>query len=292
MANIIVPAVEYRNILQEIYELGSLTSFLDSQTKDLDKSPAGEVKLQRIKTTGFGDYDRDVGFKTGRAEIKWETYKLLLDRGIEFRLDRLDSIETMNTGIGTLSRVFVNTKMIPEIDATRFSRFVNGAGTKLPEAITAANILDRIDQASFALSDNKVPETGRVLFVNQELSPVLNAALPRQWSNEDGINTVTRVYNGMLVRYVPRSRFYDLIELNSDSMEDGYFPATGAKQINFIMLDPNAIWQAVKVNIPKYLSADDPANPIDSHKFMFRVHHDAGVMETYTKGVYASVKAA
>jgi hypothetical protein len=96
----------------------------------------------------------------------------------------------------------------------------------------------------------------------------------------------------MQVRYVPRSRFFDLIELNSESMDDGFTAATGAEQINFIMLDPNAIWQAVKVNVPKYQSADDPANPIDSHVFRFRVHHDAGVMETYTKGVYASVKAA
>jgi hypothetical protein len=290
MPNVRIPAVEYRDIIQEIYELGSLTSFLDGQSKDFQGAAAGEIKLKKIKVSGFGDYQRDVGGADGFSEITWEVYKLLIDRGITFKLDQLDAIETMNTGIGDISRIFVNTKMIPEIDAFRFTRYAGGAGTKINETITAQNILDRIDQASFAMSDNKVPETGRVLFVNQNLSPVLNAALPRQWSNEDGINTVTRVYNGMLVRYVPRSRFYNLIELHSTSMEDGYSPAAGAKQINFIMLDPNAIWQAVKLSEPKVLDASDPANPLFSHVFRMRCHHDAGVMDTYTKGVYASTE--
>jgi hypothetical protein len=131
-----------------------------------------------------------------------------------------------------------------------------------------------------------------VLFVNQELQPILDAALPRQWANENNINTTTRIYNGMEIRYVPSDRFYDAIVLASASGAAGYTPDTGAKKVNFVMLDPKAVWQAVKVNVPKFISADESSNRIDSHIFNVRICHDAGVIEVNEKGVYANLGAA
>jgi len=286
--NTIVPAAEYRDILLEIYKKGSQTSFLDGTTRDLGNVlGANEIKLKTMKVTGFGKYVRDGGFKQGKATIGWETVKLEQDRGVEFLIDRVDSMETLNTTIGDLSRTFVNTQMIPEIDAYRFSRYAKGAGFSEAEALTAANFFEAVDKASAALSDEQYPEDGRVLFVNQNLETMIKAAVPRQWANEGAINTNTLVYNGLQIRLIPQSRFNATVTLSDTSTDIGFTP--GTDPINFLLIYPGAIWQAVKVNVPKFISADDTSNRIDSHIFNIRLFHDANVLTVYNKGVYASL---
>jgi hypothetical protein len=281
MANVLIPAVEYRRMILDIYEIDSLTNKLDSQTRNIEGGvlAANEIKLKKIQTTSLGDYVRDGGFKSGSATIGWETIRLEQDRGVEFLLDRVDSMETLNTTIGDLVADFTRRQMIPEIDAYRLARYASNAGTEKTIALTSTNILQEIDLASAAMSNNKVPIAGRVLFVNQEIQPILDAALPRTWVNESSINTNARIYNGMAIVYVPSDRFYNAILLAGNSGAAGYTPGTGAKKVNFLMLDPKAVWQAVKVNVPKFISADDQSNRIDSHIFNIRIFHDAGVIK-------------
>jgi hypothetical protein len=281
-------------MILDIYEIDSLTNQLDSQTRNIEGGvlAANEIKLKKIQTTSLGDYVRDSGFKAGSATIGWETVKLEQDRGVEFLLDRVDSMETLNTTIGDLVGDFTRRQMVPEIDAFRLVRYSASAGTKKTIGLTSTNILQEIDLASSTMSNAKVPVAGRVLFVNQELQPILDAAIPRQWANEAGLNTSVRIYNGMEIRYVPSDRFYNAITLSGTSGTAGFTPGTGALKVNFLMLDPRAAWQAVKVNVPKFISADEPTNRIDSHIFNIRIFHDAGVIQVNEKGVYANFGAA
>jgi len=293
MPNVIVPAKEFHRIILDIYERDSLTTQLDSQVRQL---PAGqqnpnEILLKKVQTTSLGDYQRNVGYAAGSATIGWETVKLEQDRSAFYTLDRVDSIETLNTTIGDLVADFTRRHLVPEMDAFRFARYANKAGSGKTIALTSANILSEIDLAAATMSNDKVPVAGRLLFVNQELQPILDAAIPRQWANEAGLNTNVRIYNGMVVVYVPSDRFYSGITLNSVSGASGYTPTAGEHKVNFLMLDPKAIWQAVKVNVPKFVSADEPTNDLDSHIFRLRIFHDAGVIEVYKKGVYANLGA-
>jgi hypothetical protein len=294
MGNIIIPAKEYQRIILDIYEIDSLTRQLDSQTRQLPTGQGNpnEILLKKIKTSSLGDYVRDGGFKSGSVNIGWETVKLEQDRGVKFLLDRVDSIETLNTTIGDLVADFSRRHMTPEVDAYRFARYSANAGTSKTVVLTSDNILAEIDLATATLSNKKVPVAGRVLFVNQLLQPILNAALKRLWGNDSAINTNTVIYNGMLIVYVPSDRFYNAIVLQGNSGDAGFVPDSGAKKVNFVMADPKAIWQAVKVNVPKFLSADDPANEIDSHRFNIRIFHDAGVIDYNKDGVYANLGEA
>jgi hypothetical protein len=281
-------------MILDIYEIESLTNRLDSQTRNIEGGvlAANEIKLKKIQTSSLGDYVRDGGFKSGSASIGWETIRLEQDRGVEFLLDRVDSMETLNTTIGDVVADFTRRQMIPEVDAFRLARYAAKAGSKKTLALTSTNILEEIDLASSTMSNAKVPVAGRVLFVNQELQPILDAAIPRQWANEAGLNTNVRIYNGMEIKYVPSDRFYSAIVLSGTSGNAGYTPDTGALKVNFLMLDPKAVWQAVKVNVPKFISADEPTNRIDSHIFNIRIFHDAGVIQVNEKGVYANMGAA
>ena len=291
MPNTIIPAKEYQRIILDIYEIDSLTKQLDSQTRQLPvgQGNPNEILIKKVKTSSLGDYVRDGGFKSGTVNIGWETIKLEQDRGVKFLLDRVDSIETLNTTIGDVVADFTRRHMTPEIDAFRFARYAANAGTDKTIILTSDNILAEIDLATATLSNKKVPVAGRVLFVNQLLQPILNAALKRLWGNDSAINTNTVIYNGMTIVYVPSDRFYDGIVLQGNSGDAGFVPDVGAKKVNFIMGDPKAIWQAVKVNVPKFLSADDPANEIDSHRFNIRIFHDAGVIDYNKDGVYANL---
>jgi len=294
MANVIVPAKEYLRIILDIYEKDSLTNQLDSQTRQLPTGQGNpnEILLKKVQTTSLGDYKRNIGYAAGSATIGWETIKLEQDRSAFYTLDRVDSIETLNTTIGDFVADFTRRHLIPEMDAFRFARQASGAYAPKTATLTSENILNEIDLATQTMSNNKVPIAGRLLFINQELQSMLESAIPRQWSNEAGLNTRVRIYNGMEVVYVPSDRFYSGIVLNSVSGEAGYTPGPGARKINFLMLDPMAIWQAVKVNVPKFVSADEPTNDLDSHIFRLRIFHDAGVIKVYEKGVYANLGAA
>ena len=90
------------------------------------------------------------------------------------------------------------------------------------------------------MDESEVPMEGRVLFVNSDLKPVLNSAITRQWTNEDETNTVVNKYNNMKVIYVPKTRFYTKITLNDGTTSWGYVKDGTGKDINFMMIYPEA----------------------------------------------------
>jgi len=134
-----------------------------------------------------------------------------------------------------------------------------------------------------------VPEAGRIRYVNQNLESLMRAALKRQWSNDSAINTQIKDYNGLEILYVPQKRFKTLIELNSgENNEWGFTTPAGAKDINFILMQPKTIVQASKTARGKFITADENQR-VDSNEFQFRVFHDAFVIDRLKDGVYASI---
>lgn len=89
----------------------------------------------------------------------------------------------------------------------------------------------------------------------------------------------------MPIIYVPKTRFYTGITLADGSTSWGYTKATEAKNINFMIVYPNAVLQAKKFALPKIFSPDVNQDK-DAWKFQFRLYHDAFVYENKVKGVY------
>ena len=140
------------------------------------------------------------------------------------------------------------------------------------------------------MDESEVPMEGRVLFVNSDLKPVLNSAITRQWTNEDETNTVVNKYNNMKVIYVPKTRFYTKITLNDGTTSWGYAKDGTGKDINFMMIYPQAVVQAKKFVMPKIFSPDENQK-LDAWLFQFRLYHDAFVYENKAKGIYLSERA-
>ena len=101
MANNIVLAKKYVDLLDEVYRVNALTSILDS---DMSLSRAGantnEIVIPKISMDGLADYSRNSGYVSGDVALSWETVKFNYERGRMFTVDVMDDEETQNVAFG------------------------------------------------------------------------------------------------------------------------------------------------------------------------------------------------
>lgn len=286
MANTIEYAKRFLPIIDDIYKNSAITEGLDAGTK-VDFTGVNEVKVLKVATTGLGDYSRTDGYPKGDITASWETLKLTEERGKELSIDRMDDEETLGMVFGTVTGNFLRDWVVPEVDAFRFAKYAStpNISTGSAEILTKESILEAIDEAVRQMDADEVPGEGRRLYVNSDLKPILNSALNRQWGSDGTVNTVLAGYNNMPIIYVPKSRFYTKIELADGTDSWGYAKATGADNINFMIIYPGAVLQAKKFALPKIFSPDINQDK-DAWKFQFRLYHDAFVYENKTKGIY------
>lgn len=285
MPNTIAHAEKYLPIIDQIYKRESLTSVLDAQT--LDWTGADTVRVMKVSGSGLGDYSRSNGFPAGDVTVAWEVLKLAEERGKEISIDRMDDEETLGMAFGAAVNDLLTNYAAPEVDAYRFAKYASAAnvGTKTA-ALTDSTVLDAIDAAAAEMDSQEVPETGRVLFVSSAMKGVLAKAVNRQWGSDATINTYLQGYNDMRIIYVPQARFASAVTMNSGASAFGYAKADGAKDINFLMVHPSAVIQAVKFALPKIFSPDINQRK-DAWLFQYRQYHDAFVLENKVGGVYA-----
>ena len=205
----------------------------------------------------------------------------------------MDDEETLGMVFGTVTGNFMRDHVIPELDAYRFAKYASktGISTTTGAVLTKDSILGAIDEAVRQMDEDEVPEEGRILYVNSDLKPILNSALTRQWGSDGTVSTVLSGYNGMRIVYVPKSRFYTSITLNSGASSWGFAKGADAVSINFMLIYPQAILQVTKFALPKIFSPDENQDK-DMWKFQFRLYHDAFVYDNKAKGIYLHKAAA
>lgn len=290
MANSLEYAKKFVPIIDGIYKAASVTQGMDAATQ-VDFTGVNEVKVLKVSTTGLGDYSRSAGYPKGDVTASWETLTLTEERGKELSIDRMDNEEVLGMVFGTVTGNFMREQVIPELDAYRFAKYAGttGISTATGAVLTKDTVLAAIDEAVRKMNADEVPLEGRKLYINSDLQPVLNQALNRQWGSDGAVNTVLSGYNNMPIIYVPPTRFYTSITLNDGSTNWGYAKASGAADINFMIVYPQAILQVQKFALPKIFSPDINQDK-DSWKFQFRLYHDAFAYENKVKGIYLHKK--
>ena len=301
MATTVTPAVSnsiglasrYLPILDEIYKRGSLTAVLDTvQDRVRWSDEYHTFYLFETDMVGLADYSRNDGFVRGDVTTNWRPYAPQWDRGRQFMVDVADNNESMDMSFGTLGGEFMRTKVIPETDALRFATYANGAysGNKTAETLSsAAAVIGSIDLATAALDDEEVPYEGRILFVNPTTYRMIKGGITRMIENADrDIDYNVERYNDMRVITVPSGRFNTEITLaQPDSHDDaGGYTVTGST-INYMIVHPSAIMQAVKMAEPRIFS---PQVNQQARAWMydFRQYHGAWVKHQKTQGIYVS----
>lgn len=286
MANSIAYAQRFVPIIDKVYKNTSVTAGMDAATRP-DFSGVNEVKVLKVSTTGLGDYSRASGYPKGDVTAGWETMKLTEERGKEITVDRMDDEETLGLVFGTVTGEFMRLHVVPELDAYRFAKYASADGISAAAAakLDKDTIIPAFDEAARQMDEDEVPQEGRVLYISSDLKPILNNALTRMYGSDAAVNTVLNGYNGMTIRYVPKTRFYTGITLNDGSANWGYAKASGASDINFMVIYPPAILQVEKFALPKIFTPDENQDK-DEWKFQFRLYHDAFVYENKAKGIY------
>ena len=92
---------------------------------------------------------------------------------------------------------------------------------------------------------------------------------------------------------VPQKRFYTGIDLldgtSSDELAGGYKKADGAKNINYLIIEPSATMQYTKHTVSKVISPAEN-QMADAYKFPYRAYGLADVYENKVAGIYLSCK--
>ena len=293
IGNSIGLASTYLPILDEIYKAESKSAILDTaQDRVRWSDEYRSFFLFETDMGGLGNYSRNGGFVRGDVTAAWRQYTPQWDRARQFLVDVADDAESFGLAFGTLGGEFMRTKVVPETDALRFAEYANNAAAANQDTeslSTSAQVIASIDDATEALDDGEVPYEGRILFVNPTIYRLLKGGITRYtYNGENNINYNVEMYNDMRVITVPSGRFNTEITLADPSAHDdaGGYTATGST-INYMVVHPTAIMQAVKLAMPRIFSPQ-VVQEADAWQYDFRQYHGAWVKHQKANGIYVS----
>lgn len=302
MANSIALAKQFVAMLDEVYKVASLTSDLDGAAELVRAGAnANELIIPKLSMSGLGDYSRNSGYVDGDVTLTNETVQCNFDRGRMFTVDNMDNQETANIAFGRLAGEFIRTKVVPELDAFRFAKYAGitgiskvAAGATLPDG---AAVIAALRAAITKMDEDEVPTEQRYLYI----TPTLHG-LVQDMDTTKSREVLTRFAK---VVDVPQSRFYTAIAQKSgkiittgqgdgastvDETAGGYAKATGAKDINFMVIHKPAVIQFQKHVAPKFISPDQNQTA-DAWKYGYRNVGIADAYENKVAGIYLHHKA-
>lgn len=305
MANTIGLAQNYLVLLDEVYQVGALTSILDAPPMLVREGMNYRtIHIPQIAMDGLGDYSPTTGFVNGNVTFTWVSYTFSQNRGRKFVIDLVEDMETINQVFVNTAAQFMRTKVIPEIDAYRLSTIAAQAQSgniASPGDLTAATALEAIDTGMQIMADNEVGMENMVIFISNEVKTHLKQ------SDQIERNFQVQMMNGMVMRNimgldgvpvvpVPRGRFYTNITLQdgtTSGQESGGFVknATTGRDINFMIVDKAAVFGIKKIAVPRVFDANTYQ---DAHAtaYDFHLYHDMFVFNNKRNGIYLHNKTS
>lgn len=284
-------------MLDEVYKAEAKSSSLEAPAEFVrETADANTVKIAKMALVGLGDYNKSTGFPTGDITLEWETHQFTNDRGRRFSIDRMDDQESFGLVAARMVGMFLREQVVPEVDAYRFSKIASTSGVLNATAtLDSETVKSAVDKAIVALEENEVDDSRLVLFMTPTVAQLLSDNIIRTTINgEKNVDNIVQSYNGIPIIRVPQTRFYKGITLDagSSTTTGGYSKtsSTGA-DINFILMDRNAVLNVTKLNVGKLFTPDQNQTK-DAWQFDFRLYHDTFVLENKKKGIYVHQKAA
>lgn len=304
-----------RDAVDTVLTQEAKTSILVNGTKymDLNFKEAGYVKIASILMDGLSDYKRvnnglgsanngyatfpsNDGYKVGDAQLSWEIVQLAYDRGKQFRVDNMDNEETAGLVIGNLLTEFLRTKVVPEVDALRFSKMASKCnatlGNLVSESISANTIISKFNTAFEWLFEHGTEAENQVIFVSPAVMTLIRNTTELtkfitqgDYRNKDtGIDFKVEKYGGRPIIEVPSNRFFT----NAVAGANGYSVGSGSYVINFMVCDVRAVVPVVKLEKSKIWTPEQ-VQDFDGYKVNFRMYHDIIVPKNKVPAIYTNV---
>ena len=304
MGNSINYASIFNRILDEKFYILPRTMWMEDTNEGIVWEGGKYVKIPKLGMDGLGNMN---GYKApnGDLVLDWETKELQWYRGRNFNIGRYDVDETnFALTVGNALRVFLNEKVIPEVDCLRIASVAQGAvgyGTIVPQAtasITSANILglilDDIAKVQDKIGENEQLyiqiSTGlkNLLEQSEKITKYMNV---RDFSIRSASVKVDALNDQYLIG-TPSKYMHSVFGMN-DGQSSGQtvggvtFTNLGAN-INWLICARPAVDAIARPQITKVIDPDTNQEG-EFWKVMFSIYHGNWIMENKGDGLLANM---
>ena len=307
MANSINYAAVFNRILDEKFYILPRTMWMEDTNPGIVWEGGKEVKIPKLGMDGLGTMN---GYKAPQGDLvlDWETKQLQWYRGRNFSIGRYDVDETnFALTVGNALKVFLNEKVIPEVDCLRIAAAAQGAvayGQVVAQAsadITTANILGLL-LADIAKVQDKIGETEQLYIqISTGLKSLLEQSqqITRYLNVKDfAVRSATLRLEAINDQYLigtPSAYMHSIFGLN-----DGVTGGQTVGGVTFANLGPNINWiiaarPAVDaIARPQISKVIDPDMNQEGEfwKVMFSIYHGNWVMENKGDGLLVNLDTA
>ncbi|MCI5668783.1 MAG: hypothetical protein MR291_08515 [Oscillospiraceae bacterium] len=288
--NTLEAASIFTTVLDKQMIEGSTSGWMEQNAGQVKYSGGNEIKIPKMSLSGLGDYDRDNGYSQGAVTLTYQTKTMTMDRGRKFMLDRNEVDETnFVASAAAVMSEFQLTKIIPEVDAYRYSKIYSLAKGSYGKTYTpaASTILSALTADITAVQDAAgaadlviiMPYTvADMLDNNEKINRSINVA---DFAQGD-ISLKVKTFNGIPVIRVPSVRMkteYTFKDGKSSGQEEGGFePASSATQINWIICPKSAPIAVSKTDNFKIFDPDVNQSA-DAWLIQYRKYHDIWIKD-------------
>ena len=307
MANSINYAAVFNRILDEKFYILPRTMWMEDTNPGIVWEGGKEIKIPKLGMDGLGTMN---GYKAPQGDLTlgWETKTLQWYRGRNFSIGRYDVDETnFALTVGNALRVFLNEKVIPEVDCLRIAAAAQGAvayGQVVAQAsadITTANILEKL-LADIAKVQDKIGETEQLYIqISTGLKSLLEQStqITRYLNVKDfAVRSATLRLEAINDQYLigtPSGYMHSVFSLN-----DGVTGGQTVGGVTFTNLGPNINWiiaarPAVDaIARPQITKVIDPDMNQEGEfwKVMFSIYHGNWIMEQKGDGLLVNLDTA
>ena len=288
-------AAEYSRALAQQYPyLSYFAALLAANNSNLYKSGMGKTMyIPSLEVSGAMAVNRNQ--ITGTFNRNWnneyQSVTLEMDREWDTLIDTLDIVETNDIAtIANITRAFNEMQKIPEMDAYIAAKLFSFVTTPDTTTLTAANILEKWDTYLAAMTDARVNRDRVEAYMTPAVYKLLKeaAGITRFVSTDEGIRGVDRNVarlDGVRITEVPSD-----VMKSSYVFTEGFAPASGARQINMILVDPMAV--AVPVKYETSMMSAPTAQSKGKYLYYERYYYGAFALNKRKAGIMVNADAA
>lgn len=275
----------------------STTAWMEANASQVRYNGGNKIQIPKVSVEGLGNYSRNSGFPDGAATISWEERILTQDRGKEFNLDSQDYDETnFVAGAGTLMGEFQRTKVVPEVDAYRYSQIFQLANQQLKTGAytpAVATVYSQIKADVSAIQDVIGENEPLVIAISHAAALILDKSTEiekhiRIDEFQNGmLKTKTKYLDDIPMFRVPSARLKSAFTF---SATNGFVASATAMNINWIIAARSAIIAVVKTDKVRVF-APDQNQAMDAWKIQYRKYHDLWIKDNAFDAIYVSYTA-
>lgn len=301
--------INYSTIFQKALD----TQMIQAATSGWMEENAGQViynggkdvKIPKMTIDGLGNYDRQLGYPGGAITLEYETMTMTQDRGKQFVLDSMDVNESnFVVNASSVMSEFQKTKIIPEVDAYRYSKIASLAIAKSKAsggyAPAANDILSKL-RTDIATIQDIVGDIALIITMSRTTKAILESSseITKQILVTDfqsgAYKTKVSMIDDCPIISVPSARLKTAYVFNdgrtAGQTQGGFIADAAAKNINWIICAQNV---PVAVSKTDNMKIFDPSvvQDADGYKIDYRKYHDLWIPDNKFDALFVNIKEA